>query len=202
MECDVALKKSFKQRSWGHAFVTVFRSDAPGFREKVDGLKFQDCPVSVSDSLWPKGGGKRKAGGDATHEDAKRPKVAGPEGGRVPLLKELRDRAKQHKRSSEGASIVQKAEPLVEYPYETQLAMKNTFVKTSVRTFTKLAAKRCEEVGRDPAVWLGRDWSLALKAPSGCCCPVEPPVGAPPESIAGWRNKCEFTIRAGPRQTR
>jgi len=108
-------------------------------------------------------------------------------------LKDLRDHSKFHKRAFDGDAL-EKSAPLMKWDYATQLVMKDTFVKTAVRSFTKHALKRSEKLGRDPPPWSSREWSLANGAPNGCCCCLDTPIGAPQESLRGWRNKCEFTI--------
>jgi tRNA (uracil-5-)-methyltransferase len=68
--------------------------------------------------------------------------------------------------------------------------MKETFVKTAVRSFTKQVKLRCENVGLTCA-WTDPKDSCA---PHGCGCPLDPIISGGVDGITGYRNKCEFTI--------
>ncbi|CAE8586007.1 unnamed protein product, partial [Polarella glacialis] len=136
---------------------------------------------------------KRSAEGEADASEPKRQKTSGDSADVVPNLKEMRERIKVQKRAFDGSAL-EKAAPLLKWDYPTQLSMKATYVKTAVRSFTKHALKRCEKLSRQPPPWCLKEWWTAVKAPQGCCCPLDTPIGAPEESLRGWRNKCEFTI--------
>lgn len=184
------------QKAWNYAFVTVEPESRDKFVQAMQGAKYagSDVVASSRDDARAESG-KRSAPADAEESSSKKAKTAASEAVRVPTLKDLRDKARMrsNKQGFDG-SAQEKSAPLMAWDYGTQLGMKATFVKSAVRSYSKLAAKRSEELGREPPAWCGRDWSLAAKAPNGCCCPLDPPVGAPEESLLGWRNKCEFTI--------
>eukprot|EP00439_Symbiodinium_sp_Y106_P008555 s3440_g1.t1 len=115
-------------------------------------------------------GKKRKAEEAAeVPEEAKKQKTEKTEGAKVPVLKELRDRIDRKKRSFDGTTL-EKSAPLIQWDYETQLSMKNLYVKTAVRSFSKLVQKRCEKLGRAAPAWSHKAWSLAAGAPPGCSC--------------------------------
>jgi len=198
---ELQLQQVKKQKSWGFAFVALNSpDDAPKIQASLAGRQFNGNEVVVSGPAEKKGGKKRTAAtadhqlpgnGNKRHKTESASEADNKE--RVPTLKDLRDRIKFHKRAFDGDAL-EKSAPLMKWDYATQLLMKDTFVKTAVRSFTKHALKRCEKLGRDPPPWCLKEWSMARKAPNGCCCCLDSPIGAPPESLRGWRNKCEFTI--------
>ncbi|CAJ1380975.1 unnamed protein product [Effrenium voratum] len=184
-QVQVSVEKVTKKRPWNFAFVAV----ADASKLLTDGLAFKEAAVQVRSSKEAKPQAAKRHADSESLPDAKRQKG----GEKIPILKELRDRIKNTKRSFDGDAL-EKSAPLMRWDYDTQLKMKHGYVKTAVRSFTKLALKRCEKLGRAVPPWCAKEWSQALGAPQHCCCLLDPPVGAPEESLRGWRNKCEFTI--------
>jgi len=191
----VSLQKVFKLNQWNYAFVTVLPEDVPGFRGTIDGLTYRKSAVSVNDGHPRDTNNRRPKCAQGDEPSAKRQKVKDFPVGYVPTLKDIKDRIKQCKSSgTKEGSVVQKSAPLLEYPYETQLTMKGTYVKSAVRAFTKQVKRRCEDKGEEPPPWTTAEWSISSQAPIGCCCPLEPPIGTAADHRCGYRNKCEFTI--------
>ena len=182
-EAGISVTKITKKRPWAFAFVVV---EDPAELQKQD-LCFKKATVQVNaKDVATK---KRPAEDETCLPEQKKKRSEGE----IPVLKELRDRIKTGKRSFAG-SAVEKSAPLMQWDYETQLKMKHGYVKTAVRSFIKLAQKRCQKLGRELPKWCSKEWSLANGAEPGCCCQLDPPIGAPEASLRGWRNKCEFTI--------
>lgn len=209
----VPLTKVFKLPQWNFAFVTVAAEYAAAFQEAVNGTKYRNNVVTVK-AGHPRDANNRKAGNsqgaqrvegddcgaedDGDREPKRRKVTKDFAPGYVPTLKDLKDRLKQRKGAGGGeVSVVQKSAPLLEWSYDTQLNMKATYVKSSVRSFTKQVLKRCLDEDREPPAWTSFDWSLACSAPIGCGCPLDAPIGTPEEHLAGYRNKCEFTVGRG-----
>lgn len=199
---EVPLKKVFKLKAWGYAFVTVDDEIAPKFRAAVDGATFRSSVVSVKDGnpRSAKDGNHRDAnsrkpkGAHDEEPDAKRQRIAkGFPEGHVPTLKDVISKQNAHKGAGIDKSIVEKSAPLLPWPYDVQLKMKDTYVKTAVRSFTKQVRAQSENFGT-PVAWTTPEWCYAAKAPYGCGCPMESIIGTPAESLTGYRNKCEFTI--------
>lgn len=195
-ESKVDVSKFDKKKHAAFCFVHVSAEHGAAFKEAVGKLSYKGKPISVDEArplgaAKPRAKRKESAAGEEGEPGAKRHKAAD---GQSPTLKELRERAKSDRKDDESA--VQKAAPLLDYSYEAQLHMKNTFVKTAARSCVKLAVKRSGEMHREPPVWCAEDWRREHwpQADQGCCCALDPPVGAPLESLAGWRNKCEFSI--------
>lgn len=185
-ECRIPIEKLVKQKPWKFAFATLSHENASQFCNAASALQYRGVAVAVSEYTERS---KRKAPEASQNE----PLTKRRKDDSVPILKELRDKAKAHGKNWQG-TILQKSAPLIDMPYETQLAMKDTFVKTAVRSFTKLAQKQSAALGSKAPSWCGVDWSVANKAPNGCAIPVDPPIGAPEGSLDGWRNKCEFSV--------
>merc|ERR1712217_1005068 len=72
--------------------------------------------------------------------------------------------------------------------------MKATYVKSAVRSFTKQMKAQCADEDEELPHWATPEWSLGVKAPVGCGCPLDPAIGTPAANLTGYRNKCEFTI--------
>lgn len=190
----VGLRKCFKVKQWGYAFVTVAEEESQRFREAVDGASFRNSPVVVNDGHARDSNSRRPKTGDDEDTAAKRRKVVKDfPPGYIPTLKDIRDRDKGHKGAGMEKSVMQKTAPLMEWPYATQLLMKETYVKSAVRNFTKQAKARGECEGT-LLPWTTPEWCLKCQAPIGCGCPLDPIIGTPEDSIAGYRNKCEFSI--------
>ncbi|CAK9038236.1 unnamed protein product [Durusdinium trenchii] len=179
-----------KKKPWHYAFVTL--EDETKLKEQE--LFFKKAKVQVNARQAAKGAGKKRPAEEDPNGPSKKLKAEE----KIPVLKELRERIKGSKKSFDGDAL-EKSAPLMKWDYKTQLQMKHGYVKTAVRSITKLAQKRCEKLGRAPPSWCSKEWSLASGAPQGCCCPLDPPIGAPEGTLRGWRNKCEFTIGRDPR---
>merc|ERR1719507_1219828 len=139
--------------------------------------------VNVKDGKPRDPNSKRPTGRD-DDPNAKRRRLGGrdfPEG-YVPTLKDIKDKDRSHKGAGVDKTVNQKSAPLLEYPYATQLGMKQTYVKSCVRTFTKGAIARAECDGTKPP-WVEPEWALRCKAPVGCGCPLDPIIGTPEKSL-------------------
>lgn len=183
------MTKITKKRPWPFAFVAVEDPEQLQSQE----LCFRKAKVQVKASSGrPQGvkAGQKRPAEDEAGPDKKKKR---PGENEIPSLKDLRDRIKTGKKSFTGNAL-EKSAPLIQWDYETQLKMKHGYVKTAVRSFIKLATKRCQKLGRELPKWCSKEWSQASGAEHGCCCPLDLPIGAPEESLRGWRNKCEFTI--------
>lgn len=188
-EAGICVTKIKKKRPWPFAFVAVEDPEQLQSQE----LCFKKAKVQVkAGSGRPQGAkaGQKRPAEDESGPDKKKNR---PGENEIPSLKELRDRIKTGKKSFTGNAL-EKSAPLIQWDYETQLKMKHGYVKTAVRSFIKLATKRCQKLGRELPKWCSKAWSQANGAEPGCCCPLDLPIGAPEGSLRGWRNKCEFTI--------
>mmetsp|Transcript_23426 Transcript_23426/g.54092 ORF Transcript_23426/g.54092 Transcript_23426/m.54092 type:complete len:601 (-) Transcript_23426:109-1911(-) len=187
----VSVQEVFKLTSWGYAFVSVQEEDVAKFCESMRDATFKGSSITV------KAGNSRKADDDGengkTERPAKRRKLKEFPDGYVPTLKDLKDKEKQRRREVE-ASVMQKSAPLFQWPYDTQLDMKGTYIKTAVRTLTKQVRKCCEDEAEEVPAWTTPEWCTALQAPQGCGCPLDKPLGTASDHLEGYRNKCEFTI--------
>jgi len=193
----VPLQSAFKLHHWNYVFASVRSEHAAGFRDLVHGSMLGRNVVTVKDGHPRAENSRRPKDGEDDVSTRKKRKLKEFPKGYLPTLKDLKDRLKQRRSGQdEPESVVKKASPLLEWPYETQLDMKATYIKSAVRSLSKLSRKRCEDVGRTPPPWTSTEWSIGCRAPSGCSCPLDPPIGTPTESIVGYRNKCEFTIGA------
>lgn len=204
----VPLRKVFKLPQWSYAFVNLLPEDADSFREAIGNTMYRNNSITISEGKPRKGpqedgGSKKREGLDGDGPPGKRQREGSFVGrekdgfppGYVPTLKDLKDKSKTKKGVGlKAETIAQKTCPLLEWSYETQLNMKDTYVKSAVRSLTKQIKKRCEDIEEQPPDWTGYEWSVACKAPLGCGCPLAPPIGTPAESLQGYRNKCEFTI--------
>lgn len=194
----VSLTKVFKLKGWGYAFVSVKPEEAAKFREAIDGATYRNALVTVKDGHLRDANSRRPKGQEDDEPNAKRQKTAKsfPEG-YVPTLKDLQEKAKSHKGAGIEKTILQKSAPLLEYPYDVQLKMKETYVKTAVRNFTKQIRVYCDKLGL-PGGWSDLETMKQSGAPHGCGCPVDPIIGTASDRIVGYRNKCEFTIGKTP----
>eukprot|EP00913_Durusdinium_trenchii_P003428 g3175.t1 len=174
-----------KKKPWHYAFVTL--EDETKLKEQE--LFFKKAKVQVNARQAAKGAGKKRPAEEDPNGPSKKLKAEE----KIPVLKELRERIKGSKKSFDGDAL-EKSAPLMKWDYKTQLQMKHGYVKTAVRSITKLAQKRCEKLGRAPPSWCSKEWSLASGAPQGCCCPLDPPIGAP-EGTLRWDGGRPTTIR-------
>mmetsp|Transcript_89797 Transcript_89797/g.187672 ORF Transcript_89797/g.187672 Transcript_89797/m.187672 type:complete len:632 (-) Transcript_89797:33-1928(-) len=188
----VGIRKCFKLKQWNYAFVTVRAEEADTFRDKVHGAAYRQTPTVVKDG-HARDANSRRPKGDEEPNGKRRKVMKDFPTGYVPTLKDIKDKEKSHKGAGVEKSVKQKSSPLFEYSYADQLGMKETYVKTAVRTFTKQAKAKSEEHGSE-LEWTTPEWSLRTKSPVGCGCPCDPIIGTPESSLRGYRNKCEFTI--------
>lgn len=157
----------------------------------------QECIASSEKDEHARSKNRRRTQGTAEErKPAKKQRTKEPPAAHVPTLKDLKDRMKKRGKGA-GAreeSVIQRSAPLMEWPYDTQLTMKATYVKSAVRSFTKQVRSRAEDRDEQIPAWATPEWSLASRAPVGCGCPLDDPIGTPAEHLSGYRNKCEFTI--------
>merc|ERR1740121_1350953 len=135
----VPIQSIFKNKARGYCFVSVADEDAASaFKAAFADAQFRQSPIVVNDAK-PRDasdqGPKPKQDGDEEHPSKRRKKEF--KEGYTPTLRDILEKEKALKGARVERSVMQKSAPLVEYPYPTQLAMKETFVKTAIRTFTK-----------------------------------------------------------------
>lgn len=186
----VPIQKVFKVLSWRYAFATVLPEHSSKFREAIDGALYRNASIQVRDGHARDANNRRPKADQEETRLSKRQKIKDFPPGYVPTLKDLKDKLK-HK---DPGSVLRKSAPLLDYSYETQLSMKGTYVKSAVRSFTKLMEKKCQEMNLSPPSWTSFEWSKGAGGPLGCACPLDEPIGTPLESLEGYRNKCEFSI--------
>ncbi|CAK0845063.1 unnamed protein product, partial [Prorocentrum cordatum] len=193
---QATLHKVFKLPKWMYAFVSVSPDQAEQFRKEVGGVMYSKHTVTVKEGHPRDANSKMPQDKPEGEPAAKRQKVKDFPDGYVPTLKDLKDRVAKRKGPGQAGeeSIIQKSAPLLSWPYETQLSMKGTYVKSAVRAFTKAVKKRCEDRGEDAPPWTSPEWSHNAGAPVGCGCPLDDAIGTPAAALQGYRNKCEFTI--------
>jgi len=188
----IGIQKCFKLKQWNFAFVTVRKEEIEAFTKAIAGTTFRSHPVDVKEGHKRDANQRRPRGEEDPNAKRRKVQKDWPEG-YVPTLKDIRDKEKSHKGAGVDKTVKQKAAPLLEYDYATQLGMKETYVKSAVRAFTKQAKLKSEEHG-STVEWTEPEWSLRTKAPVHCGCPLDPIIGTPAEHLEGYRNKCEFTI--------
>lgn len=187
------IKDVFKTKQWGFVFVTVRTEDAAAFREALSSSEWRRSPVVVNTSTPRDPEKTRPRDADADEPQSKKRKTKDFPEGYAPTLKDIKDKERSHKGAGIDKSVKQKSAPLHEYPYPTQLAMKSTYVKSSIRAFTK-GAKAKSEADGSIVEWTDPTWTRRVLAPANCGCPLDQIIATPDEHTTGYRNKCEFTI--------
>jgi len=189
----VKILKIFKVKARAYCFVNVAEGEVAAFKAALEGVNFRSHPITINDGKArdvSDNGPKKDEDGE--EQPFKKRKKDFKEG-YVPTLKDVKDKDKAHKQSGVEKTVLEKSCPLHKWDYPTQLTMKETYVKSTIRSFTKQARIVAEERG-DPPKWTDPKWHAKCKAPYGCGCPTEPIIGTPEDSLEGYRNKCEFTI--------
>uniref|UniRef100_A0A7S1F1U1 Uncharacterized protein n=1 Tax=Noctiluca scintillans TaxID=2966 RepID=A0A7S1F1U1_NOCSC len=182
---EVRVTEVFKHTKWPRVFVTVKgEEDAVRFEKDMQGALWRETAVTMDRDT------KTRTEGEG--RPPKRRKLADDfEDGCPPSLKDLIIMAKK-----EGGpqTVVQKTAPLMRWSYDIQLQMKNSYVKTAVRTFTKNVRSRTTNDDLSEPFWTKTEYMKQSKFPFSCGCHMDPPIGTSAENQKGYRNKCEFTI--------
>lgn len=174
----VEVSRVDKIRKRVYAFVSIKKEHETAFTEALNGKILKNKPVEVRSS-------KRSMSDEpCLMRPPKKPRNEQHPDYQLTIL-EIKTKLKNMEAAK--VPLLEKTASLFKYPYEKQLKMKDTHVKSAARSFTKNMKSLCEREG-----WQLPQWASVCRGRFGCA--FEDIIASSAADVEhGYRNKCEFS---------